>query len=56
VDGQQRFERSDVVRGKLHGPVRIDVSGAKQVTLEVDFGRNGDIQDRFDWIEPGLVK
>ena len=35
---------------------RIDVGGAKQLTLEVDFGRNGDIQDRFDWIEPGLVK
>lgn len=56
VDGQQRFEKSDVVRGKLHGPVRLDVGGAKQLSLEVDFGRNGDIQDRFDWIEPGLVR
>lgn len=56
VDGQQRLERTAVVRGKLHGPIRIDVGGAKQLSLEVDFGRNGDIQDRFDWIEPGLVR
>ena len=56
VDGQQRFERADVVAGVLHGPVRVDVSGARRLELVVDFGLNGDIQDRFDWIEPGLVK
>jgi hypothetical protein len=56
VDGQQRFERVNVVAGVLHGPVRVDVSGAKRLELVVDFGLNGDIQDRFDWIEPGLVK
>jgi hypothetical protein len=56
VDGQQRFERSNVVAGVLHGPVRVDVAGAKRLELVVDFGLNGDIQDRFDWIEPGLVK
>lgn len=56
VDGQQRFEKSDIAAGTLHGPVRIDVAGARQLELSVDFGKNGDIQDRFDWIEPGLVK
>lgn len=56
VDGQQRFERSDVVAGMLHGPIRVDVTGARRLELVVDFGLNGDIQDRFDWIEPGLVK
>jgi len=56
VDGQQRFERSNVVSGVLHGPVRVDVAGAKRLELVVDFGLNGDVQDRFDWIEPGLVK
>ena len=56
VDGRQRFERADVVAGVLHGPLRVDVAGAKRLELVVDFGLNGDIQDRFDWIEPGLVK
>ena len=56
VDGQKRFERADVVAGVVHGPIRLDVAGAKRLELVVDFGLNGDIQDRFNWIEPGLVK
>ncbi len=56
VDGRQRFERNDVVPGVLHGPVRVDVAEAHRLELVVDFGLNGDIQDRFDWVEPGLVK
>lgn len=56
VDGQQRYEKSDVVAGTLYGPVRVDLTGGKSLELVVDFGKNGDIQDRLDWIEPILVK
>ncbi|HNQ22974.1 MAG TPA: NPCBM/NEW2 domain-containing protein [Phycisphaerae bacterium] len=56
IDGQPRFEQSQVRVGKLHGPLRLDVTGARRLELLVDFGDHGDIQDRFDWIEPALVR
>jgi hypothetical protein len=30
-------------------------SGASSMTLQVDYGENGDLQDRLDWIEPILI-
>lgn len=56
VDGRPRFQSSGIRRGTLHGPIRIDVSRAGRIELVVDFGENGDIQDRFNWIEPALVR
>jgi len=56
VDGRVRFEQSHVRRGKLLGPVRLDVTQAKRIELIVDFGDNGDIQDRFNWVEPALIR
>lgn len=56
VDGDRRFELMDVRPGKLHGPVRINVEHAKRLELICDFGRNVDLQDRFDWIEPALIR
>ncbi|RJP40399.1 MAG: hypothetical protein C4547_02785 [Phycisphaerales bacterium] len=55
VDGEVKFERKGVTRGPLEGPVRVDVAGGKRVELKVDFGRNGDVQDRFDWIDPAFI-
>ncbi len=56
VDGQSRFARQGVERGRLHGPVRVDLTGARVLELHVGFGANGAVQDRFNWIEPGLVR
>lgn len=88
VDDKVRFEQQHVRRGRLFGPVRIDLMGqrpaggnpssaddrqnrpttrpsdspnpdapaAKRLHLIVDFGDNGDIEDRFDWIEPALIR
>ncbi|MFQ5412835.1 MAG: NPCBM/NEW2 domain-containing protein [Phycisphaerae bacterium] len=56
VDGQTRFTRNGIRAGDIVGPIRIDVSGAKRIELIVDFGRNGDIQDRFNWIEAALIR
>ncbi len=88
VDDKVRFEHQHVRRGRLFGPIRIDLIGqrqagsnpggaddrqsrpaarssdssnpdapaAKRLHLIVDFGDNGDIEDRFDWIEPALIR
>jgi len=56
VDGKRRLEREHVRAGTLHGPVRIEVGKADRLELLVDYGDNGDIQDRFNWIEAALVR
>ncbi|MFQ5591981.1 MAG: NPCBM/NEW2 domain-containing protein, partial [Phycisphaerae bacterium] len=56
VDGQRRFTQRGVRRGRLFGPVRLDVTNAKRIELIVDFGENGDLQDRFDWVEAALIR
>ncbi|UCE60288.1 MAG: NPCBM/NEW2 domain-containing protein [Phycisphaerales bacterium] len=56
VDGKLRFDHEHAVRGQLVGPIRLDVTKAKRVELVADFGENGDLQDRFNWIEPALVR
>lgn len=56
VDGQLRFRETSVRPGTLHGPIRIDTANADRVQLSVLFGSNADIQDRFDWIEPALIR
>jgi len=56
VDGQRRFEKAHVRRGTLFGPVRVDVAHAGRIELIVEYGDNGDMQDRFDWVESGLIK
>ncbi len=56
VDGQIRYERSNISPGYLIGPLRLDVTEAKRIRLSVLFGKNADLQDRFDWIEPALIR
>ncbi len=56
VDGKPHFEKTHVVRGTLHGPIRLDVAHANRIELIVDFGQNGDIQDRFNWVEAALIR
>ena len=56
VDGQRRLEKTHVRRGTLFGPVRVDLSHAGRIELIVDYGDNGDLQDRFDWVEAGLIR
>lgn len=56
VDGIKRYEQTGIRRGKLYGPVRLDVGRASRMELICDFGANGDLQDRFNWIEAALVR
>lgn len=56
VDGQRRLAEAHVRRGRLYGPVRLDIRGANRIELITDFGDNGDLQDRFNWVEPALIR
>ncbi len=56
IDGQLRHSASGIIPGQVHGPIRLDVTGAKRVELTVLFGANADLQDRFNWIEPALIR
>ncbi len=56
IDGKRRLREPHVTPGTLFGPFRLDVNHAKRIELIVDFGDNGDLQDRFNWIEPAVVR
>ncbi|GIK16832.1 MAG: hypothetical protein BroJett003_17960 [Planctomycetota bacterium] len=72
VDGAVRYSQDHVRPGRLYGPVRVELRGgrkaggaegvssesspAAQLQLIVDFGDNGDIGDRLNWIEPALIR
>jgi NPCBM/NEW2 domain len=36
--------------------IRVNVAGAQELTLEVKFGRRGDVQDHVDWVDARLIK
>lgn len=56
VDGKRRYIQEHVRRGAKFGPVRLDVAKAKRIELIVDFGDNGDMQDRFNWVDAALIR
>lgn len=56
ADDKELFSRKGVRAGEAIVPKVLSVEGAKQLTLEVDYGENFDVQDRFVWIEPALLK
>jgi hypothetical protein len=37
-------------------PVRANIAGARALTLVVDFGEGGDVQDHVDWVDARLIK
>lgn len=36
-------------------PVNLSMEGVRELTLEVDFGRDGDVQDVVNWVEARLI-
>ena len=55
LDDKVVHEAQDFVAGKLADVVQVPLGVAKTLTLEVDYGKNYDVQDRFNWIEPALL-
>jgi hypothetical protein len=56
VDGQLKFSSPAVRGGMAPQPVSVDLSGAKQLDLVVDYGEAGDVMDHADWLDARLVK
>jgi hypothetical protein len=49
TDGNSVYQ-SDIIRGGDRAElIQIDLSGKKSLTLRVDFGDRGDVQDRANW-------
>ncbi len=55
VDGEKRFESGPVTGRDEARTVEVDVTGAKELVLLVDFGEAGDVADRADWADAYLV-
>ena len=56
VDGRVVHEQRDVRAGVLSPVVRVDLAGAKALTLECDYGSNGDTQAHLNWLQPALLR
>jgi len=56
LDGKTVYERPHVRAGALSNVVALELNGAKQLTLEADYGDAGDVQAHLDWIEPVLLR
>jgi hypothetical protein len=55
LDDRVAYEKANVTSNVLSDVVKLDLKGAKRLTLEVDYGENYDVQDRLNWIEPSLL-
>jgi hypothetical protein len=55
VDGKVRLHRKKVQPSDRPIAIDLDVAGGRQLELRVDFGANGDVQDRFNWADAALV-
>ena len=56
VDGEVKWKRDGIEAGEPPIRVRIDLHGARMLELTVDCGKNGDLQDRFDWADAALIR
>jgi hypothetical protein len=56
VDGKLKFASQSVRGGAKPQAVSIDLAGAKQLDLVVDYGEAGDVMDRADWLDARLVR
>jgi len=56
LDGRTVYEQADVDTAALSPVLTFPLDGARRLTLEVDYGRNFDVQDRFNWIQPALTQ
>jgi hypothetical protein len=56
LDDRVALEKANVIVGQLSPVVTLDLTGAKTLILEVDYGENYDVQDRLNWIEPAFLR
>ncbi len=56
MDDRVVHEQANFTAGVLSPVIALPTNGAKSVALEVDYGENFSVQDRFNWIEAALTK
>ena len=56
VDGKPKFVSPTVRGGSAPTPVSVEVSGARQLDLLVDYADRADEMDHADWLDAWLVK
>ena len=56
VDGRELFGDKDFRSTQDPIEVEVPLAGAKQLSLEVDFGEGEDVGDRIIWAEPRLFR
>ena len=56
LDGAIVHEQANFTAGKISPVIVVPLGSAKALTLEVDYGQNFSVQDKFNWIEPALTK
>jgi hypothetical protein len=55
VDGRVEFQRKGVKLSDGAIPIDVRTVGGEKLELRVNFGANGDVLDRFNWSDAGLV-
>ena len=56
VDGKKTYASPAIRGGAAPLPVSIDLSGARQLDLVVDYGEGGDVMDHADWLNARVVR
>ena len=56
VDGRVRFVSPPMSVRDTPLPVDLDVSGAKLIVLDTEFGERGEVRDFADWVEPRIIR
>jgi hypothetical protein len=56
LDDKVVHEQAGVRGGNLSPAVVVDLGQAKTLTLEVDYGRQMDSNDRLNWLSPALLR
>jgi hypothetical protein len=56
VDGQEKFTGETIRAGMKPVPISVDLTGAKQLDLVVDYADRADVLDHADWLNARLIK
>jgi hypothetical protein len=56
IDGKLKFSSPAVRGGMPPQSVLVDLAGAKQLDLVVDYGEAGDVMDHADWLNARLIR
>jgi hypothetical protein len=55
-DGRALLAPTEVAGGAKPRRVKLDVTGVRQLTLLVDYGKNEDAGDHVDWLDARLIR